>query len=293
LTRLRLGPIVGRFFYTTVLSAVGSAIIGLLFGFAALPSDIPALELLASKPSVGILVLALLLVLMIISPLLVPGDPQRPSARAGKDINRLYLSIGVSTLSSVLFVGLLATVLIHPTWCPTSICPAPVPITAGAHDANLDLTYVAIQSAAYVIPGDPEAVSLASSALPTQTGALRIDAHERVYRVVVGLHSLQRGDTDSIEIEHARVVIDMVTPAPTPLNVWEAGVGITYPTHPHLAIYSGQQAGEQLETISQESPPEILHLRGGEGDEMGIELTSSDAAPLVVTYHVLVIYSTS
>src|SRR5215475_10915172 len=41
-TRLPLGPAVGRFFYTTVTSAVGSAIIGLLFGFAAFPSDIPA-----------------------------------------------------------------------------------------------------------------------------------------------------------------------------------------------------------------------------------------------------------
>jgi hypothetical protein len=278
-----------RFVFSAVLSAVGSAVIGVVLGFSALPSSIPLLGLLRLHPPVGIALLVILLGLLILAPLLGPGGGPRQFTR-GPGV-RLLLATAVSTLSALLFISLLVTVVVRPAWCPAEICPAPVLVTnpLGVHDANLELFPTAVQSATFAIPDDPASYSLAQNNLPRSIGAQRTDETYPPYRGVVGLHSLQRGAHDSLTIQQVAVVLDTAAAPDQPLDVWNAGSDVEYNSDPYQAIYRGEPAGARLIAFSAHTPPTHVLLREGESDEVDLQVTSTQVAAL--TFHVEVTYS--
>lgn len=285
-----------RFVFSSVLSAVGSAVIGVVLGFSALPSSIPLLGLLRVHPPVGIGLLVVLLGLLILAPLF-GGDPHGarqfgtgPDSGPGPR-QRLLLATAVSTLSALLFVVLLVTVVVRPAWCPTEICPAPVLVTnpLGVHDANLEIFPTAVQSSTFVIPNDPAGYSLAQNNLPRGIGALRSDETYPPYRAVIGVHSLQRGANDSLTIQQVAAVIDSVATPDVPLDVWNAGTDVDYNSDPYQAIYRGEPAGASLIAFSTHTPPTHVLLREGESDEIDLQITAKQ--PVVLLFHVEVTYS--
>src|SRR5262249_24380964 len=207
---------VTRFVLFATLSAVGGALLSVVFGFSTLPTSIPLIDLIRTHTPLGISLLAVPLALMVCAPLFslwgesptaggagrapVPGAGSHggPAGRGG--LSRLggkraplLLSTAISARSSLPFVSLPTTVLARPPWCPPALCPAPVTLTNpyGTHDAFLEIVPTAVQSATYVIPGDPTQYALQQNNLPHDIGAVRLDdASFPPYRVVLGVHNL-------------------------------------------------------------------------------------------------------
>ena len=282
-----------RFLSSSLLSAVGSAVIGVVLGFSALPSSIPLLGLLRLHPPVGIGFLVILLGLLILAPLLGPGDSgsTSPASPGPGPRTRLLLATAVSTVSALLFISLLVTVIVRPSWCPNEICPAPVLVTnpLGVHDAHLEVFPAALQSATFAMPNAPATYSLSQNNLPREIGALRIDETYPPYRVVVGVHSLQRGANDSLTIQQIAVVLDRVSQPDQPLDVWNAGTDANYNSDPYQAIYRGEPSGAHLIAFSTHTPPTHVLLREGQSDEIDLQLTSKQIGAL--WFHVEVTYS--
>ncbi len=294
------GTAIGHFVSSTVLASVGSIAIGVLFGFNSLPTSIPLLGLIHTHPPLGIGLVTLFLALLIFAPLLGSDGRRTPSADPAEGAapsggtRRLLAATAISTLTAVLFVSLLATVVLRPSWCPSQICPGPVTNPLGTNDGTLQIVYAATQSTFSVIPGDVSRYSLAQNNLPQRVSAVRIDpaggaAYTQPYRAVVGVNSLQMDPAASLIIEQVIVVIDAVTPLPVPLNVWTAGPPISYVSNPYLAVYRGGPAGEQLIATSQNHPPTYTELGEGQSDELDIQLTSTQPAEL--RFHIEVIYN--
>lgn len=278
-----------RFLFSSVLAAVGSAVIGVVLGFSALPSSIPLLGLIRLHPPVGIALLVILLALLILAPLLGPGGSRLSSGPGPR--TRLLLATAVSTLSALLFIALLVTVVVRPAWCPGEICPAPVLVTnpQGVHDTNLEVFPTAVQSNTFTIPNDPASYSLAQNNLPRQVGAVRIDETFPPYRAVIGVHSLQRGASDALTITQVAAVLDTVSVPDQPLNVWNAGTDVEYNSDPYQAIYRGEPEGARLIAFSTHTPSTHVILREGESDEIDLQLTAMQTA--AIWFHVEVTYT--
>jgi hypothetical protein len=288
--RRQLGRGAARFLFSALLSALGSLAIGVLFGFNDLPSTIPLLSLMRDHPPLGIGLVGGLLAILIFAPLLGGNNrPERSRDEARRADRRLYTVTAVATASALLFVSLLGTVVVRPTWCPTEICPAVPTNPLGVHDTNLEVFYTATQSAAFVIPGDVAQYSLGQHNLPRGTGAIRFDETFSPYRVVIGVHSLQRDLHAGLIVQQVSVVIDAVAAPPDPLDVWTAGAPNDFASNPYRATYRGEPAGAQLIAFSTHEPPTYTDLGEGESDAIDVQLMSTVVAS--IRFHLEVTYS--
>ena len=111
------------------------------------------------------------------------------------------------------------------------------------------------------------------------------------YRVVIGVHSLQRGANDSMTIQQVAAVLDTVSTPDVPLNVWNAGADTDYNSDPYQAIYRGELASAKLIAFSTQTPATHVLLREGESDEIDLQLTAKQVA--AIQFHVEVTYSLS
>jgi hypothetical protein len=218
------------------------------------------------------------------------GSKRHPAPGGGGAAPRYVISTVIATVSTVVLVMLLATVLVRPAWCPTAICPAAGVLTNphGIHDKNLEIYVTALQSAYFVIPGEPAQYSQRN--LPESIGAVRIDdPHAPSYRIVVGVHSLQQGRF-GIVIEQIALVVQQALDVPPKLDVWLAGSPQDYRTNPFLVVFSGQQPGTVLSATYLPFSALYVQLAPGEADELDLQVVSHMAVDLrfrvQVTYRV-------
>lgn len=208
---------------------------------------------------------------------------------------RAVVSVTMAALL-VLMVSIPAAVaLIRPPWCPTILCPPAKAVTNpnGVHDANLDVYLIAIQSAAYVIPGSPGQYTL--NHLPGSIGALRTDGkaldgsagsvQSTPYRVALGVHSLQ--GSHGIVIEQTALLVRQALPLTHPFDVWVTGESRNYNNNIYQVIYRGQEAQATL-PANYMLPDSHVQLAPGEGDSLDIELTSR--VPMDLQFAVQVTY---
>lgn len=199
----------------------------------------------------------------------------------------LPLLIGTSTLSIVSTL-LLSTVLleiaVRPPGCPATLCPQ-VP---GPHDQYLEAELTAIQSSAYLIPNSPSQYSL--DRLPASTGERAIAVYpttaepdgvvDSPYRVVIRVHSLQRGQFGMF-IESVTLAVRKVKSVPQPLHVWMKNATLSYAANPYQGTYAGEAAGADVATVYAGAVPHAhVQLAPGESDELGIALTSRPESDL-------------
>jgi hypothetical protein len=296
-----LGAGAARFVFSTIVTAVTGSALSILFGFGDLPANLPVIDLLRQRPPLGIALLIVLIALVVFSPLFLQGAPAPEELANSKHMRRLIASLIISLLSSLLFVGLLGMVIVRPSWCLSTICPAPVVVVSpnGVHDTNLDIAYQDVQSAFFQLPGDPSAPGATQ---PTTVAAEEVDdplctrapsdVRCPAFRQVLTLHSLQRGASQSILVQEVLVTIDRVSPLPGTLNVWHHTLDTLYTSQPYLVTYRGQPAGTVLAAVSQHNPPTFLHLGAGEGDQIDLGIISEQATG-IIAFHVTVVYTTS
>lgn len=201
----------------------------------------------------------------------------------------LLVSSVISTVSTLLFVSLLVIVLNRPSWCPTTICPAPQAITnpAGIHDANIDLSLTAFQSNYYVLQSDPSSYNI--DTLPKKIGAVRIDQNNPndLYRVALNAHNLNTSKYDLI-IEQVNLLVHSVPSISKPLNVWMGGSNADYHSNLYQLSYSGELAGSEIPANFAASPFGYVQLMSGEADELDIQINSK--VPVDLQYQVNITY---
>lgn len=288
-------------FLSGLFGALMTSVVFGLFGLNPLPQTIPLADLSRRYPLqafvIGGTFTAIFIAALILSSW--PEDPKTedPKTEDPKNSRRTWhlspwlFSAAISTISLSLFLALLATVLIRPSWCPSAICPPREPITNpnGIHDSNLEVYVITTQSTAFVIPGDPAQYS--ESTLPESIGAVRIDekASPFLYRVVLGVHSLQQGQF-GIVLEQVNLVIRQVPAMPRPLSVWIKGQAVTFNTNPYQVVYRGQLAGHILPAVYLPSPFGGVELAPGEADQLNLQVSSRMLAALQfqvqITYRV-------
>lgn len=275
--------------------------IALLSAATILISALPGLDLLsafirqhpATLLATGIIMFLATLILLI--RFLVrkkSPDEDEVAYTTGWQKPRFYFSLGTSALSAIISFVSLGIILAQPIVCPAAWCPSSQSpyIAGGVHDSRMEMYLTAVQSATYVIPGDPQQYTLKSQ--PTeQVSAVRIDqANESPYRVAVSVHSLEQKQLGLI-IEQVAIVVDAVPASPYPLDVWTPGSPLDYRTNPYLATYAGQSPRAALEAHYVTIPDGKVQLRPGETDQIDVQLVSRVRAD--VRFHVEVVYKTS
>lgn len=279
-----------RFLASILVQTLAGAVLGIVFGFNSLPSSVPIIALLRTRPPLALAIIVVSLLLVIFSPLLSIGAPSAGPAGA-ESSKRVLAATGISLMSTALFVGLLSLVVIRPSWCPAAICPAPQRILVthpdGVHDSNLELYFTAVQSSAYALPADPQQQS--TKVTPSVSAAL-VDPSFPAYRAVVGVHSLQQGTVFGLVVEQVALVVDDASPAPQPLSAWVQGAPRDYHSEPFLATYHGEHAGGLLSATYVPVPTGHVQLVPGESDELDIQVSAKVATSLrfrvQVTYRV-------
>lgn len=280
-------------FVVTLLYLVLGTGASVLVGATALPDTSPLLLTVQAHPTESIALTLLLVTITVMAFLFHPKMRAEPPRHGSEPwpISRAWAAVALSTTSCALFAGLLLTVLLRPPWCPQAICPAPVAVTdpAGIHDANLDVYSKAVQSSVYVIPDDQ--LSRPSTQLPESIGAVRIDQQLfPPYRVVVGIHSLQRGQYGLV-IESTALLVADSTPLPDRVNVWSRGAELDYSANPFLVQYEGEPKGAKLTATYLALPGGHVQLLPGEGDQLDIRVMST--VPVRLSFKIAVTYRVS
>lgn len=280
-------------FWVRGLSAIASAIflgiVTIVLGLSEPAGHPPVVEYVQNNRSEALGFGGVLLVVTVVAVLIL----WRPADGGGSNpVPRVVFSTALSTLSTGLFIGLLALVLLRPAWCPTVICPPAklVPITqaGGIHDDNLEVYYKAVQTTNYLIPVDPASYTISN--LPRGVAAVRTDdASALPYRAIVNIHSLQQGRF-GIVIEKVELLVQNVPPLAQPLNVWHAGAPAIYNHELFTVDYHGEPAGTALEATFAEQGGGFVQLEPGETDTLAIQINPKVTAELQfqvrITYRV-------
>lgn len=245
---------------------------------------------LVATPVVGGILVVGALSLLIISLFSAQKNSKKGSHNRSRRI--LIITNTLSAAISLVSSSLLTLVLIHPPDCPTFLCTTPQIITKVAtsphsiNDGYLEMYPLPVQAASFVIPGDP--VQYTQKDLPQTIGAVRFDTKPSLslYRVVVGIHSLQRGPYGVILQQVGLEILQRSSP-PHPLNIWNTGSPTLQDTHLYKAIYSGEFPRSVVRTTYAD-PQSTVSLSPGEPDQLDIQIRS--LVPADIQFHIQIIY---
>ncbi|HEY7021719.1 MAG TPA: hypothetical protein VH349_11430 [Ktedonobacterales bacterium] len=271
--KTRLQRVLG-FLRSSALEIIIGFLAGLFLGVGSAPSVIPVLSLIRDHPPVGIGIGVVLLIIVMLIPLLgASDDPLMPEPEQSQPRTRIWLATTTSFVMTTLLFSLVGLITIRPSWCPTSICPAPQLVTVtnpnGVHDGIMEAYYLAEQSDAFVMTEDPARYTFSN--LPNHIGAREIGSTEP-YRAVVGIHSLQRGTRYGLVIDGVDALVDQTMDVTAPQNVFLQGPGLSYNTSIWTLKYVGEPASAHVPTAA---PANTTQLEVGGSDELSIEVVTS------------------
>jgi TIR domain len=266
-----------RWLQIPVWLATSLCAISILLSFNFLPQNVPPISFLKQHLFV-MLILGLVLMLITFTSLIILYFSQRKESDKAsipnlRRYNQYIVTISTTSIISFLLCStLLVAAFFQLPWCLATLCP-PSQILTKVQDANLEMYFLALQSTSFVIPRDP--VNYSRNELPENIGAVRIDkqAPSSLYRVVIGVHSLEKG-VYSILIEQVTLVIEQVIPMPRPLNVWLKGSPVVYQANPYQASYDRENAGGTLSAVYTPVPYAHVQLAPDEADQLDIQVTS-------------------
>lgn len=267
-----------------IIVAFIAAVLSVGLGLASISSSAPILVLLKTHPPLGITLIAILLAVIILSPLL-PADDDSRAASSRQEMSRLMSATAISIVSALLLLSLGSVILIQPSWCPTTVCPIYFD-PHGVHDDNLEAVFSAVQSSAFAISGDPTRYTVETA--PQTMPAVRIDEPFAPYRVVIKVNNRQRGGTYPIIIEQVAVVIDQIEPLSNSLNVWIRGSQLDYHVEPYRATINRAAPGTVFPAVYAPLPGSHVQLQPGGADELDIQVLSTQTG--VVQFHIQVTY---
>lgn len=292
---MRLARTLGESFVEIIIGFIA----GLVLGIGSVPSTIPVLSLIRTHPPIAIGIGVTLLVILILAPLIGGEDdaatsdntdpPDSPSPTSPGA--RLWFASATSLVSLLLLFTLLAMITIRPSWCPTSICPAPQQVVVtnrnGVNDGVMESYYLAQQSANFALTQDPSTYTFNN--LPNSVGAVELGTSQTSYSAVIGIHSLQRDTPYGLIIDGVDLVVDKATPITGPINAFLQGTNLTYSTRIYSLTYVGEPVAS---TVPTKPPQQVIGLEVGGSDELSVQVISPTEVSLQfhlqVRYHQIV-----
>lgn len=276
------------FLARNALTTLGTTILGLIFGFNSFSSSIPLLDQLRHSTPIGLIIIAILLLPIILSPLIsyaVEAPHSTNELEAGieqKERSRLVASTLISLASTILFVALFTVDVVHPAWCPSAICPVVIAAPSnGVHDDNLNLSYVGIQSLFSLLPGDENPSAIDPQKIDQRQAAVELNTPEPLpYTARVEVQSRLRNTDTAIIIKAVDLVMLSADPAPSPaLVVQNSTLGQIDFAHGqgYDGRYIGQRAMGIIETATTIG---VEQLAPGDGAELDISLASTKSVAL-------------
>ncbi len=261
----------------SIIEIVIGCLAGLLLGIGNAPSTIPVLALIRNRPPIGIGLGAILLLVLILAPLLTSSPDESDEAEQPPEKSRvhtrLWLATSTSLVTTALLFSLIGLITIRPSWCPTSICPAPQYIVVtnphGINDGVMESYYLAQQGDAFVMTQDPATYTF--STLPGSINAVELGGAAQPYRAVIGIHSLQWNTRYGLIIDGVDVLLDQETPIIGPVNVYLAGASLSYDHNVSNFIYNDQAVHSNWPA---KLPASTIGLEVGGSDELAIQVTS-------------------
>jgi hypothetical protein len=269
-------------------------IISILLGLNAAPasfSDIPIINFVSHYQVACLIIGGGIVLFTFIASLFTWQQTRQPFMNLlGLPLYPTNLISITSTISFLVCFLLLLILLFQPSWCPMSLCTSPPTIMItqpqGVHDANLDMYFINLQNTSFVIPGDP--ASYAQNNLPEGIGAVDLGKQDTsFYRVIIGIHSLQRGKY-GIVVERVSLVIDQIYLLPQSLNVWLKSSPVDYHTNPYRVTYNQQIKEQELRASYVPVPYANVLLSPGEADQLDIQVLSR--VPVDFQFHVALTY---
>ena len=288
----------GRKYLVAQLGLAIPSIFLMLLGIKEMPHSIPMLSIIeqhpVASPIIGGILLVVALAGLIISFSPEPGDRGNALKRGNNWHSRNWIiATAMSTTSFVVSSTFLAVVLIHPSWCPSSLC-SDLYNPNGVHDKNLEAYFLTFESSAYAIPGDPAHTSLldvSNERNPGTIGAVLIKNGKStsIYRIVIMLRSYYQGKY-SILIDQVTLIVADLPLLPRPLKVWPRGSNISYDASRYGITYDGEGKGSHLPTKDLRSQNGYTQLASQESDPVDVQIDSRVPVNLKfqiqVTYHI-------
>jgi hypothetical protein len=281
-----------------LLSLVCTGIVSILLGFNQPVTDIPVLDFIEHNKLTSLVILCICVFVALLGLVLLHFFDRRFSPLDAR-FRTMGLVTAVSTLSFLLCFSLLLITLLHPSWCPSSLCQPPTVIakvvttTQGAHDNNLDVFFIGFQSTSYVIPGDPQKPDFIPDGRNYHSiGAvlLGVPQSSSSYTIAIGLHSLNQGRFN-ILIDKVVLLVRKVSPVPIPLGVYSPVSLETFSaTNQSRFVYRGQQAQQIIPDTFSNIPLPRVELATGESDQIDAAIESRLPVDMQfqvqVTYHI-------
>jgi len=272
-----------------IITVIGNTLLLLFFTLVGLnspASSSPLFTVIRQHEVIAILVITLLFAYLIrilfVTTEAEEKEDTQPARRKLQYIRPLFFLNLLSYTSSVVLLVALLFLLLRPSPAPQRISIFP---PHSAHDANLEMTFIATQSTFYAITGNP---SQYKGDLPKTIPALRSDGETSLplYSLIIGLNSLQQGRFGMI-IEEVNLAVLHVAPLPHPLNVWQPPLYIDNGNdNQYRGIYLGQQVGTVIPTDYLRFPHGYVQLKPGGTDQIDIHLISQIEANIWFTIQI-------
>ncbi len=266
-------------------SLIFASILAILFGFNVFNGNAPIVELIRLHPLFSLVAGGLFIAITLTA--LVMG--RNSNSNAGAQSRSIIVAFSLATLSTALFLSLLATVLFQPAWCQGSpFCPITYHPN-GIHDSAMEMYFTAYQSKFYVITGNPNSYNLDD--LPDQRiGAVisgTTSAKTTSCSIFIGVHSLRDSGYD-ILIQQVYVIVRDVPGLTGHLNVWQPGSNLVYHGNPYQVMYRGELQGGVLRAQYLTAPAGFVQLMPQETDALDLQMSS--LVPADVTFQVKIVY---
>lgn len=207
-------------------------------------------------------------------------------------LGRGLRALATSTTTAVLVAAstsvlLLGVALVRPAWCPATLCSRPPALQPAPQQLAADFT--AIQSAAYVLAGDPgryRLQDLPGGARQTDVAAQVAADAEAVYRVAI---TLRVPAGAGLAVDQVALAVVEARPPPAALRVATVGPSIQYRTNPFRAVYEGQPKGAVVPAVYA-GPPQRgpVQLRPGDAGELTVQVAARQ--PVDLRYRLRIAY---
>lgn len=268
-----------------------SSVVSILLGLRPPPGRVPLIDAIRAHAWVAVLaalftfVLAVAALAVNVRPTLLERVRATRGGSAREEVlhNRFTVVIlALASGSTITLLALVGVLLVRPDWCPSDLCARQVALP-GVHDEHLDISYGAVQTTNFLIPGDPHDYNLrhlpatiGPTAVPTAEVGAGKEAVGDPLRIQIQVRDLDTSGAGMF-IEQVALVVRQTQAVPAQTAVWYQPVGRNaLQVNPHTAVYEGQSAGGAFDaTYETNIPGGHVTLTSGEVDQLTITVQST------------------
>ena len=278
-----------RWVLSAIMSSIIGGLLGIILGYNTFNSS-PLLKFVRQIPALTlpIIGISLLITLFMFSLWKLSHIKGMVSKITGYfPLQRLLMITTLISIFSISLCVVLSTLLLFQNG-PVAHSMNNGPLVQ--EDANLELSFLEVQSSSWLINPSTFATSFPTSSKPNSTGIVPMDAQSaNPYYLVISAHN-KRLQGYSLLIEQVTLLIRQLPSITIPLNTWTTAAAQPYPGNNYCVKYNGQESTSAISAIYLNAPGSPEELPSGQTDTLDIQVTSTQEVDLKfqvqVTYRI-------